>query len=153
MGFDRGRAAAVKKKRQDETTEWMRAIKAHTGCMDCGYNSHPVALQFDHVNNDKEFTIGSRSSASRVRLQKEMDKCEVVCANCHHIRTHTRTQVKAEESKMLTQDELVEKLVERMDPNDLVDLLQITSEEVMDHFVHKIEELDLYEQLNEELGL
>ena len=148
----KSRTAVVKKMRQDATTQWMRGIKTKAGCKDCGYNENPVALQFDHIADDKEFTISGRSSASRVRLQREMDKCEVVCSNCHHIRTHIRGQVKGIQ-KMLTQDELVEKLVERMDPGELVELLQITSEEIMDHFEHKIEDLDLYDKLNEELGL
>jgi len=53
---------------------------------------------------------------------------------------------------MLTTDELVEKMLNQMDPTDILDLLQITSDELLDHFSYKIEDLDLYDKLNEELG-
>jgi DNA-directed RNA polymerase subunit M/transcription elongation factor TFIIS len=78
------------RERAAETTAWMRAIKKESGCVDCGYNAHPSALDFDHIGDDKHFDIGSNTSASRERLQAEMDKCEVVCANCHRIRTYKR---------------------------------------------------------------
>jgi vacuolar-type H+-ATPase subunit D/Vma8 len=61
------------------------------GCVDCGY-SNILALDFDHVSSDKEFTIADKlsSAMSEKRLQKEIDKCEVVCSNCHRIRTSDR---------------------------------------------------------------
>jgi hypothetical protein len=76
--------------RTQSNTAWMRAIKKESGCVDCGYKAHPSALDFDHIGDDKHFDIGSSSSLSREKLQKEMDKCEVVCANCHRIRTYKR---------------------------------------------------------------
>ena len=65
-------------------------IKLKTGCIECGYKENPVALDFDHINPaDKEFTIGtSYTSVSLKRLYKEIDKCQVLCANCHRIRTY-----------------------------------------------------------------
>jgi hypothetical protein len=53
---------------------------------------------------------------------------------------------------MLTTDELVEKIVTQMDPDDIINLLQITSEELMDHFTYKIDDLELFDTLNEEIG-
>jgi len=65
------------------------------GCMDCGYNEHPAALEFDHhVDSEKSFNIGEQiGSRSRERLWEEIAKCDVVCANCHAIRTATRRQL------------------------------------------------------------
>ena len=52
-------------------------------CERCGYNKSTRALQFHHLDsNEKDFTI-SRKSYSIERLKKEVDKCILVCANCH----------------------------------------------------------------------
>lgn len=52
-------------------------------CEICGYNKSYNVLQFHHINPDeKDFTI-SRKSYSLERLKKEVDKCILVCANCH----------------------------------------------------------------------
>ena len=61
-------------------------------CSDCG-NSYPtVCMDFDHVNGKKEFSIaraiGDRLSLDRILL--EIEKCELVCSNCHRIRTSNR---------------------------------------------------------------
>ena len=64
-------------------------IKLKTGCIKCGYKEHPVALDFDHIDPAaKEFTIGTAyTSVSSKRLYKEIDKCQVLCANCHRVKT------------------------------------------------------------------
>ena len=84
--------AVVSKKRRDKHLAWLWDIKQTAGCTDCGYNESPVALQFDHINDDKKFGIGNGRCRSLKSLQAEIDKCEVVCANCHHIRTYTRVK-------------------------------------------------------------
>jgi hypothetical protein len=66
------------------------AIKLERGCVDCGYNTHAVALQFDHVRGDKLFDIGSSCRLAWESILQEIAKCDVVCANCHAIRTYTR---------------------------------------------------------------
>jgi hypothetical protein len=60
-------------------------------CVDCG-ESNPIVLEFDHLK-DKSFTISSYVNNSRLwssKIQEEIDKCEIVCANCHRIRTSQR---------------------------------------------------------------
>ncbi len=60
------------------------AIKAAEKCKMCGENETAV-LQFHHVHpEDKGFTIGGNNwCKSWKTLQTEIDKCVVVCANCH----------------------------------------------------------------------
>jgi len=66
-------------------------IKVERGCADCGFNRWSEALDFDHVRGEKSFSIGVRlSSLSWGRLLAEIEKCEVVCANCHRHRTEKR---------------------------------------------------------------
>lgn len=60
------------------------------GCVDCGYNEHPAALEFDHVRGDKLFNIGERKTMNWDKLMEEIDKCDLVCANCHRVRTAER---------------------------------------------------------------
>lgn len=56
-------------------------------CVDCGEND-PVVLAFDHLR-DKFLGISKmlNRSFSLVKIQQEIDKCQVVCANCHKRRT------------------------------------------------------------------
>jgi hypothetical protein len=53
---------------------------------------HPAALDFDHRPDVvKEFQIGGNLQLGPTqRLLSEIAKCDVVCANCHRIRTHER---------------------------------------------------------------
>lgn len=60
-------------------------------CADCGVKYPPYVMDFDHVSGDKEFNIGSKSHGRSVeKVLEEISKCEIVCANCHRIRTHER---------------------------------------------------------------
>ena len=56
-------------------------------CERCGYNKCDGALQFHHKNPfEKEFALSQvhlNSKYTLERLYKEVDKCELLCANCH----------------------------------------------------------------------
>jgi hypothetical protein len=68
-------------------------IKLEKGCADCGYNKRPEALDFDHLpGTKKQCDIAVMTSYGERRLMEEIAKCEVVCANCHRIRTADRGQ-------------------------------------------------------------
>lgn len=64
-------------------------LKAHP-CVDCG-ETDPVVLEFDHVRGEKEFHIAKASThnISLARLEAEIAKCDVRCANCHRKKTYT----------------------------------------------------------------
>ena len=54
--------------------------------MDCGYDRSIAALEFHHRDpRTKEFGIGAFIS-SKHRLNVELEKCDLVCANCHRVR-------------------------------------------------------------------
>ena len=67
-------------------------IKLHSGCIDCGYSAHAIALQFDHVGNDKKANVSNliRSDYAWSTILEEIQKCEVRCANCHAVMTAKR---------------------------------------------------------------
>jgi|SRR5665213_1631270 len=60
-------------------------------CVDCGVKYPPWVMQFDHVRGVKEFNLAEgRNIGSKRRVLAEIEKCEIVCANCHSERTHNR---------------------------------------------------------------
>ncbi len=68
-------------------------IKLSNPCADCGGNYHPIAMDFDHVSGKKSFNIGqSGREVGVARLFEEIEKCELVCANCHRLRTLNRKE-------------------------------------------------------------
>jgi predicted HNH restriction endonuclease len=54
-------------------------------CEVCGYDKHQGVLDFHHIKpEEKLFAIGTGGhSRSWERVQTELDKCVLVCANCH----------------------------------------------------------------------
>lgn len=61
-------------------------------CADCKQTYPPVCMDFDHMPGfTKSFTIMSEYRYRSWKLiLEEVAKCEVVCANCHRIRTEVR---------------------------------------------------------------
>jgi DNA-binding CsgD family transcriptional regulator len=52
-------------------------------CVECGYKKCIDALEFHHLDpKEKDFTISGKSW-SLEKLKKEVDKCILVCSNCH----------------------------------------------------------------------
>jgi hypothetical protein len=75
--------------------QWLSAIKKERGCSMCGI-TNPLVLDFHHEKEeDKSFGLGTfRRSVGIVRIKEEVEKCEVLCANCHRIEHHRRHQKK-----------------------------------------------------------
>ena len=61
-------------------------------CVDCG-NTDIRVLEFDHLPSNKKLFGISGNRVGIARLKEEIKKCDVVCANCHRIRTVERRQV------------------------------------------------------------
>lgn len=63
--------------------QWAIAYKGGA-CAICGYNRCMGALQFHHLDADaKQFAIGGNHTRRKSVLTKELDKCILLCANCH----------------------------------------------------------------------
>lgn len=71
---------------------FVREMKESNPCSDCGKFFPYYVMDFDHIGQQpKLFNINYLSNTGRIgALKKEIVKCEVVCANCHRIRTHKR---------------------------------------------------------------
>lgn len=88
---------SIERKREKQNKANVRAknvkiflaeYKLKKGCLDCGYNKHHSALDFDHIYDNKSLNVCFAKSITQAK--KEIEKCEVVCANCHRIRTYER---------------------------------------------------------------
>jgi predicted kinase len=84
----------VTRKQFNENLQYrVAAIKAVTPCADCGAVLDPVCMDFDHLPGfTKEHNIVDmvRRRMTWSKIEVEMAKCEVVCANCHRLRTKRR---------------------------------------------------------------
>lgn len=79
-----------RQRRVDHKTRMIEILVAY-GCVDCG-EKDPLVLHFDHVRGEKSGTV-SRMVNARLgwaKIQAEIDKCEVRCANCHMRKTAAR---------------------------------------------------------------
>jgi hypothetical protein len=86
--------ALIRKRNKRLRTERRRLMLEYLSshpCVDCG-ETDPLVLEFDHVR-DKRHNVGemiSRGDFSWESILREIEKCEVVCANCHRRRTYRR---------------------------------------------------------------
>lgn len=78
---------------QRETKKWAVEYKGGK-CEDCGYDKCQSALEFHHLDpTQKDFMISRAKyysdEESRVSIARELDKCAILCSNCHRER-HAR---------------------------------------------------------------
>ena len=71
--------------------EYLNSYLKEHPCIDCG-NSDIRVLEFDHVRGVKvnNVTTLSKRGHTLEKIKKEIEKCEVRCANCHRIKTIER---------------------------------------------------------------
>lgn len=78
----------ARKIRTDFNRKYVREIKESTACVDCNKYYPYYVMDFDHQHS-KEFIISKaiNDGTSLDKIKQEIDKCEIVCANCHRVRT------------------------------------------------------------------
>lgn len=84
------RVAASKAKGHQKIKAWIRELRASTPCTDCGTFYPWYVMEFDHCRGTKLFDIANPAHRGRKAVEAEIAKCDIVCANCHRIRTHFR---------------------------------------------------------------
>lgn len=77
-----------------KTLAKVEAIKTENPCLDCRHKFPPECMDFDHVRSEKvdnvsHLVVGRYSWET---ILNEIAKCDIVCANCHRIRTKARTK-------------------------------------------------------------
>lgn len=89
---DKERRKQINKRWQEEFIEWYNELKQKP-CTDCNKKFDPVCMQWDHLPKyDKIEGVGklARTTWSKEKVLEEIKKCELVCANCHALRTKYR---------------------------------------------------------------
>lgn len=70
---------------------YIDSIKRNSWCLDCKLFWPPYILHFDHCRGQKLFDISWGAYNKGVNAVKvEIDKCDLICANCHAARTYPR---------------------------------------------------------------
>lgn len=87
----RAKARVRVNQRRAENRSWVLAYLKGKSCTDCGITDIRV-LEFDHVRGEKWMAIADAVARgyNLDRIRAEVDKCELVCCNCHHLRTCAR---------------------------------------------------------------
>ena len=71
--------------------QYLRDLKTKTPCVDCGINYPYYVMDFDHVRGKKHANVMELiPTLDKKKIDLEIAKCEIVCSNCHRIRTHMR---------------------------------------------------------------
>jgi hypothetical protein len=86
---NREKKNAYARQRYDDRNDLIRQIKRQE-CSDCGIKYPAYVMDFDHVRGEKKFNLSKSHSRSWKDIFEESKKCDIVCANCHRIRTHLR---------------------------------------------------------------
>src|SRR5918992_4596195 len=91
----RTRLARLRKRKRlrDERAAWYRSLKKDRTCADCGASYHHSAMQWDHrpeTNKTREVSNLVRRGFRPSTILEEIAKCDLVCANCHAVRTFNR---------------------------------------------------------------
>lgn len=88
--------ARVKKNNKRYRAEAQKFLVAakDVPCADCGHRFHHVAMDFDHLGKEPKFmNVSTMKGQSRTlaSIKREVKKCQVVCSNCHRVRTFLRS--------------------------------------------------------------
>jgi len=80
-----------REKAKNISKDYLLELFKNSECKDCG-NKDIRVMEFDHISNNKRRDISQLVSGgwSLEVIKEEIKKCEIVCCNCHRIRTFTR---------------------------------------------------------------
>lgn len=69
--------------------EWLTEYKTGKPCADCGNTYDPICMDFHHKDpklKKDEVRMLLRDGYSMAVVQAEIDKCVLICSNCHRLR-------------------------------------------------------------------
>lgn len=79
------------KKTQKRIRRFVHLIKVmNPFCVDCNIKYPFYVLDFDHRRGEKRFVLSKVYTTGINKVKEELRKCDIVCANCHRIRTFSK---------------------------------------------------------------
>ncbi len=79
-------------------------------CSICGYAKNEAALEFHHIDpTEKDFQISKRYNYSWNKIKDELDKCILLCANCHREVHNKNNKTLEEYQKWITPQKELDK--------------------------------------------
>lgn len=90
----RAQDSARNAEKKREVRAYVRAAKSRP-CMDCGGVFDPICMDFDHRPGEVKLYNVAQLNSSIPAVKREIAKCDLVCANCHRLRTASRARSKA----------------------------------------------------------
>jgi hypothetical protein len=78
--------------RKSKAVRWVNQYKVdHPTCTDCQLDYPPHILDFDHLRDKIAGVAQLQRNGNIAAIKAEIEKCEIVCANCHRHRTWLRS--------------------------------------------------------------
>ena len=81
----------ARKKRMDRRKNILRRWKEMKGCQSCGTKGPWVIFDIDHIDHTKKTMFDFNTSLARhswSHIKEELTNCQVLCRNCHAIKTY-----------------------------------------------------------------
>ena len=105
--------AGKQRKKRRENAEWISQIKESGVCHDCGRSFPSFCMDFDHRDRSTKIaSIGRLLTCSRDTIATEMSKCDLLCSNCHRVRTRNDGSYGRNKDRLLRQTSVKAQRVE-----------------------------------------
>lgn len=95
---------SAKRENYTPSAKLIKALKDNEPCSDCGRRFRYWVMDFDHVAGDKVKNVNQLRRRNVGSVRDEIEKCELVCAACHRMRTHRRKLNEKKSSQCGCQD-------------------------------------------------
>ena len=89
--YEKTRRAAAQQRRRKSNLVRLWELKESNPCMDCNEFFPAICMDFDHRDAETKVNcVGSMIGFNWETIETEISKCDLVCSNCHRIRTDAR---------------------------------------------------------------
>lgn len=94
----RKRNPDYQRKQKDKIYSYINYKKLQSGCIKCGYNRCPQALHYHHIDPASKVKSVAKMIVDQrpiLKIEEEIQKCILLCANCHQETHYSREETDA----------------------------------------------------------